>query len=287
MPIRKLHPLLAAKAREELNEDPLYIDEYLSSLREWISTQPHLRVRTDDQWLVTFLRGCKYNLEKTKAKLDLYYTLRTVAPEVYCLRYSDPKIYGLLETGAVLTMPKTKGPAEPRVILLRPGWYNPSEFTFMELMAVMIFQHQICYMEDDNMTVAGMINVVDLKGTSVAHVRQALFQIRKLIRITQDAAPTRMKGIHILNTMMLFESCYNLVKHLLSEKIRSRLQIHNKNYEQFYRSVPREVLTVEYGGQGGTTREIIDYWKRKFAQYEAWFREDFQYKSDELKRMKN
>ncbi|CAH4004614.1 unnamed protein product [Pieris brassicae] len=272
MSLRQLHPLLAAKAREELNEEPTRIEESLRLLKEWIAVQPHLKVRTDDQWLVAFLRGCKYNLDKTKSKIDLYYTLRTTAPEVYCIKYSESKIYSILETGAILTMPKTKGPADPRVILLRPGWCNPSDFTFMEVMAVMLFQHQISYMEDDNLTVAGMVNVVDLKGTSLSHIRQiSIFEIRKLITVTQDAAATRMKGVHILNTMYFFETCFNLVKHFLNDKIRKRFQIHNKNYEEFYKCVPREVLPAEYGGDGGTMREIIDYWKRKFREYEVYY----------------
>lgn len=54
----------------------------------------------DDQWLVAILRGCKFSLERVKAKLDLFYTLRTTAPEVtLCLKPTEPKFLAFLKLG--------------------------------------------------------------------------------------------------------------------------------------------------------------------------------------------
>lgn len=46
MPIRELSPELAAKAREELNEDPKRLQEDLIHLKDWISKQSYLLART-------------------------------------------------------------------------------------------------------------------------------------------------------------------------------------------------------------------------------------------------
>ncbi|ETN67653.1 multiple wing hair [Anopheles darlingi] len=81
--LRTLVPELAEKARKELNEVPNRIPEDLASLRSWLIKQTHLNPRTDDQFLVNFLRGCKYSLEKTKEKLDNYYTVKTAIPEFF------------------------------------------------------------------------------------------------------------------------------------------------------------------------------------------------------------
>lgn len=86
--VRTLSPALAALARDELNETPERLVGDLRALKEWIKQSPHLRVRTDDQFLVTFLRGCKFSLEKAKQKFDLYYTVRSFMPEVMMNR--DP-----------------------------------------------------------------------------------------------------------------------------------------------------------------------------------------------------
>lgn len=86
--VRPLSSALAALSAKELNETPERLVSGLNSLKLWIKQSPHLTVRTDDQFLVTFLRGCKFSLEKAKQKFDLYYTVRSYMPEVMMNR--DP-----------------------------------------------------------------------------------------------------------------------------------------------------------------------------------------------------
>lgn len=54
----------------------------------------------DDQWILTFLRGCKFSLERAKAKLDSYYTMRTLLPEFFTNRDPMlPEIQEILKLG--------------------------------------------------------------------------------------------------------------------------------------------------------------------------------------------
>lgn len=56
----------------------------------------------DDQWLLAFLRGCKFSLERTKEKLDMYYTVRTLTPEYFSDRDPmRPEIQAILKKGSV------------------------------------------------------------------------------------------------------------------------------------------------------------------------------------------
>jgi len=97
--IRSLSPELAKKAHDELGEVPERIDEDIETLRTWISKQPHLKARQDAQFLIAFLRGCKYSLEKTKLKLDNFYAMRGAVPELYKNRIVGEKQLSILETG--------------------------------------------------------------------------------------------------------------------------------------------------------------------------------------------
>lgn len=49
----------------------------------------------DDQFLVSFLRGCKFSYEKSKEKLDMYFTVRSAIPEFFYDR--DPSYTNLKE----------------------------------------------------------------------------------------------------------------------------------------------------------------------------------------------
>lgn len=42
----------------------------------------------DDQFLITFLRGCKFSIQKAKEKIDLFFTVREEIPEL--IRNRDP-----------------------------------------------------------------------------------------------------------------------------------------------------------------------------------------------------
>lgn len=86
--IRVISPELQKKAEVELNEVPSRIEEDIQTLKTWISKQSHLRARTEDQFLLAFLRGSKYSLERAKEKLDLHFTVRGLMPEVFIGR--DP-----------------------------------------------------------------------------------------------------------------------------------------------------------------------------------------------------
>lgn len=81
--IKPLTEHLQKVAIKELAEVPSRIPEDLQALKTWIKQQPHLRARMDDQFLIQFLRGCKYSLERAKEKLDLYFTLKSKYPQMF------------------------------------------------------------------------------------------------------------------------------------------------------------------------------------------------------------
>ncbi|XP_041973339.1 alpha-tocopherol transfer protein-like [Aricia agestis] len=279
--VRPLNPALAETAREELGETPEALALGIQHLKDWIQSQSHLRARTDDQWLAAFLRGCKFRLDQAKVKIDLYYSLRSTAPDLYTLKYNDPKFHDVLELGAVITLPHTYSPAAPRINILRIGTYNPKEYTAVEIMTIYQFLNQIHFMEDDNLTVAGIINILDLRNTVFAHYTQTSYKLtRNLIRANQDALPVRIKQVHVIGAPHIFTTFMNIFKKVLSEKIRNRFHMHN-DVDALHDYIPRELLPEEYGGTGNSLREIKDHWKQKVMDYRGFFEDDLQYGSDE------
>ena len=102
MVIRPLTEPLKKVAQEELNEVPERIESELNDFRKWIAEQPHLKSRTDDQFLIAFLRCCKHNLAEAQQMLDNYYARQNAYPEI--LRrpnIKDEKFRKLLKCGQV------------------------------------------------------------------------------------------------------------------------------------------------------------------------------------------
>lgn len=78
--IKPLPEKLQIVAETELGEVEDRIPKDLVTLRTWIEKQPHLNARLDAQFLIQFLRGCKYNFDKAKEKLDLFFVLKSKFP---------------------------------------------------------------------------------------------------------------------------------------------------------------------------------------------------------------
>lgn len=224
--IRPLNSSLQAVAKAQLNEEPEKIQEFLDALREWIKKSAHIRSRDDDQFLVTFLRGCKYSLERTKQKLDMFYTLRTHIPELIGVRDPlDEKMHEIIKLGVGLPLPVTETPGAPRLMLIRPGAYDAHKFTIQEVMKVSTMVNDILMIEDDNMTVAGQFGVIDLANVTLAHFMQMQPAfVKKMTMMMQDGTPIRQKGIHYINAPSSFETLFNLFKSFMNEKMQSRVR---------------------------------------------------------------
>ncbi|KAJ8729546.1 hypothetical protein PYW08_001127 [Mythimna loreyi] len=287
MAVRSLSAALAKKAAKEINEVPNRILEDLAAIREWLRKQPHLKsVQPTDQWLIGFLRGGKYSLEKAKEKLDMYYTLKTIVPEFFANR--DPngtKVQEILKLGAFLPLKNCPAEDAPRICIMRLGVFDPSKYHLADLIKVALMVTEILMLEDDNFSVSGEVVIVDMENVGISVLSQWTPALaKKIITCFERALPVRLKGNHILNTPIGFETAYTIFKTFLGEKLKKRIRVHNNNYASMYRIIPRAVLPVEYGGTEGNLLELTDHWKAKVESYGDWFLKQEESRSDESKR---
>ncbi|XP_053684681.1 retinol-binding protein pinta-like [Sabethes cyaneus] len=284
--IRPICPELARKARDELHEVPERLDDDIAALRAWLAKCPHIKSRTDDQFLVTFLRGSKYSLERAKEKLDLYYSVRSALPELMRNRDPfEPKMATLMRLGSAIPLPETETSDGPRIILIRPGAYDPEKFSIQDVFKFNCMMGEVMMREDDNVGIAGQMGIIDLANTTMAHFLQfnPTF-VKKVTMLSQEASPLRLKGFHYINTPTGFETVYNMFKGFMNEKNRSRLHVHGSNMEALYKYVPKRLLPEEYGGDAGSVQSIAEKWAKKIESYRDYFVEDEQYGTDEKKR---
>ncbi|XP_002026122.2 uncharacterized protein LOC6601034 [Drosophila persimilis] len=285
--IRPLSPELQKNAVEKLNEIPEKIEDDIAALREWIRQQPHLKARTDDQTLVNFLRGCKYSLERTKSKIDRFYTLRTKYPDFYAAHNVDvDKMLEIFRLGAIILLPRPLNDNGPRIALLRQAVYDPSKYTFQEVNHAAGLMQQIMLNEDDVAIVNGMVSILDLANVTTAHFLHMTPAFAKKMTVFQEEAlPLRPQGVHFINTPGGFETIFNMVKPMLSKKQQGRLYVHGSKWEALYEQVPKKYLPVEYGGENGSIPEIIAEWEQRILAYRGFWEEENNYGTDESLRL--
>lgn len=86
-------------AKANCNETLEIRESSLTALREWLKKTPHLKARTNDELLLSFLRCCRFSLEDTKKRIDSFYSLKNVFPEVLSNRLLDDSLTDLYRQG--------------------------------------------------------------------------------------------------------------------------------------------------------------------------------------------
>lgn len=156
--LRKLSDDLQKVAGDELHEVPERIQADVDALRSWLSQATHLKSRDDDQFLVTFLRGCKYSLEKAKKKIEMYYIARTGTPEFFSNRdTADKFIQEIINIGAIMPLPVDESKAEPRIILTRLGGYDYNKYDFISVMKVTYLMADWCMINSGELIICSSI----------------------------------------------------------------------------------------------------------------------------------
>lgn len=282
---RQLSASLQKIAETELNEDSTRLQDDLESIRQWLKKQPHLNFDIEDQILLSFLRCSKFRLERTKEKIDNYYTMRTFAAEALTNRDPLlPEIQLLLSAGLILPLPKALSNDGCRLIMYSCGDnLNPDTMSVSNIAKVAYMVLDILVMEDDRCVVSGIKMWMTCKNTSPKYVPQLTFsQLKKYLTIFQNGIPIRISELYVTDCSPLFQYAYDIAKLVLNKKLRNRLSMYsNSDSEEFCNRIPQILQPNEFGGENGSMKELIVEWKRKVESYRDWFMEDEKRRSNE------
>ncbi|GFY49970.1 alpha-tocopherol transfer protein-like [Trichonephila inaurata madagascariensis] len=78
------------------------------------------------------------------------------------------------------------------------------------------------------------------------------------VLIFLDAWPHRVNGVHIVNEPPFFTFTFNMIKPMLSRKMKNRIHFHGDNLESLYKYFPVEILPQQLGGLAGQ-KEFQEY----------------------------
>ncbi|KAK8375033.1 hypothetical protein O3P69_017775 [Scylla paramamosain] len=267
-----LSPELVQRAKDEINEVPERRAADIEHIRDWLKHQPHINARMDDWTILRFLRGCKFSLERTKEKLDMFYTCKTLCPEWYKNRDpQDKKMRAILELGTFLPLPGHDSQGR-KVIIIRAAGHDPKEFTMDEVFKATHMISDIMVDEDEPMSITGVVQLLDMEGVTAGHAMQMTPAIvKKAMTIWQDGYPMRPKGLNYINTPAAFDTVFNIFRSFMKEKMKKRVSnvfsalIGSKNAQECPER--KERRPEKMYPSGGKTYKIIDHMRSQGHKY--------------------
>eukprot|EP00095_Tigriopus_kingsejongensis_P010031 snap_masked-scaffold231_size243715-processed-gene-1.8 protein:Tk10031 transcript:snap_masked-scaffold231_size243715-processed-gene-1.8-mRNA-1 annotation:"hypothetical protein DAPPUDRAFT_200654" len=282
---------LEQMAKGELGEDPKTRESDIKTVRSWLKKQPHLAktAKIDDVLILTYLRGTKFSLQKTKDKLDKLHSVKGLCPEIF--DNWDP----LYETNNVLLKMGMNIPLRGydkkgrKVILNRTAPPDSLKYSPEEVMRanMMITSAMVLKEIDFQAQVCGGVIIQDASGTTMGHVTQFSPAVgKKMMTIYEECFPSRPKAMFFLNVPGFVESLFNVMKGFMKEKMRERIFLLAKkdDFDTLIEEMGADILPREYGGNNGSLQDHIDYVTKTVEESRDWLMQESKYKSNEAKR---
>lgn len=268
--------------RNALGLDEKRVKEAVQHLKDWLELQPHLPNDFDEDRLEGLLIRCKNSLEKTKQSLDMYYTMRTIAPELLTNWNTNAEWFkSITKLIYVISLPELT-PEGDRVTFVAFRDPDPTKFNCLHYFMLYLMNLQVRLKEDYWLS---DIFILDYSKFGLGHVSKFSLPVLKKLEIcAMKGFKCRVKAIHFIELPTAAEFLITWCKSIFKSKMMSRFQFHNKNMKSLYEHVPQRIFPEEYGGDAGKMEVLWDRWIKKYESYNEWFAEHEKLKSDESKR---
>uniref|UniRef100_T1IUL4 CRAL-TRIO domain-containing protein n=1 Tax=Strigamia maritima TaxID=126957 RepID=T1IUL4_STRMM len=234
------------KAEQDLHEKPEWRDRDIQSLRDLILDERELNCRTDDAFLLRFLRARKFDINRAFQLLKNYYKIRLQNPQIY-LNYRPSALTNVFAHNLQTILPD-RDHFGRKIFISNLGKWTP------ELCSLDDYErgNTMCLemaIEEEETQINGFVCILDMKGFTIhqaTHCRPA--DLKRAVSLIQKCFPGRMKAIHIVNENIFFNMLFFIAKPFMSNKMRKRIHFHGNDMTSMHRHICVDILPHEFGG---------------------------------------
>lgn len=135
-------------------------------------------------------------------------------------------IFNIKFSRIILQIPIPVNEARPCVTIIRATAYDTGKYKFEDIIRVGSMFGEIMMIEDDNSTVCGYMEIMDMIGVNATHLFNLQPELLKKFSVFADEAmPMRQKGTCFVNVPGPFEKGFNTIKGIFPEKMKSRVSL--------------------------------------------------------------
>uniref|UniRef100_A0A8C6SHU9 Clavesin-1 n=1 Tax=Neogobius melanostomus TaxID=47308 RepID=A0A8C6SHU9_9GOBI len=205
--------------------DSLYVSVSCPQVRDMIVTRPDIGfLRTDDDFILRFLRARKFNQSESFRLLSQYFLFRQQHLHIFhSFKVDDPGIKRALMDGfpGVLETPDQHG---RKILLLFASNWDQTRHSFIDILRAILLSLEVL-IENPELQVNGFILIIDWSNFSFKQASKLTPNVLKLaIEGLQDSFPARFGGIHFVNQPWYIQAMYTIIKPFLKDKTRKRVR---------------------------------------------------------------
>uniref|UniRef100_A0A8W7P627 CRAL-TRIO domain-containing protein n=1 Tax=Anopheles coluzzii TaxID=1518534 RepID=A0A8W7P627_ANOCL len=243
-------------AATELREEDKLRDQSLAAMREWIRQNGRLhRCRTDDRFLLRFLRVKKFSVPMACEMLERYLTMRQTYPRWFArLDPEDADLGAVLD--ACCLVPIGRDPASGRIVIFGVVRNFDAQRYNSDTMIRLNMLVAEALLDEEANQIAGFTHIFDNGGMTMAHVTcWTLDNLAGYLRSVINCVPVRLKENHFVSVPTFAAQISKYCLSFASEKLRARIHCHS-TVEELRAKVSPELLPLEYGGNGATLKVL-------------------------------
>lgn len=177
-------------------------------------------------------------------------------------------------------------PENYKVVVARLKHSDPSEINLNDLFKMYLMTCDLRFhlpIEDYRKMEFGEIVIFDMKNFTLKHLTRAVISTLRLIsKYLQTSHPVRLTQLHVINCSPAVTKATMFIRPFLYAKLYNCLHFHQAgSFESLYKSVPREMLPLDYGGKAASMSELMKYYTGVLDNYRTFLMNDDYWKPAE------
>ncbi|XP_055533311.1 retinaldehyde-binding protein 1-like [Wyeomyia smithii] len=235
-------------ARKELREDEGTREQALMQMREWIEKNPYIKTcRTDDTFLLKFLRYRKFSVPQATEALERYLVARQKFPEWF--RKLDPleaTMNDILKDGPFVVLGRDQDGRT--AILIRYSRFNVDKVTPQSICRYVLMMMEVLS-EEEEFQIAGTCLWEDHSDMPMKFVGMfSLTELSSILQVLMKTMPVRIRQINWINLPKFAAAIANFARAFVSGKVQERIIVHATVHEA-KTQLHESLWPLEYGGK--------------------------------------
>jgi len=238
--------------RLKLNADQANL---LAKFKLWVETEADFYGRTDEDFLVLFLRSCDFDLELSKKTLRSYYLVRVKYPQWWANRdIHHPQVQFLIQNKLAVMLSDHADRDYPTIVILHVARYGPDP-SILGPGGMLTTCALDTIAKQTNVQLNGVIFIFDMENYHSWMFWRSFWPslVRDMLNSFLYCLPMKVQMMVLVNVPPMTYAAVNFVRSFLPQAYKDKLKC-CRSWSDIGKLILIELLPDEYGGQAGPVK---------------------------------